>query len=177
MRQPIKMALRRGKATCKADSLNEVSPIALAICRSSIAVSSVVQTSLAIYLLKVRVTETLDVVTDTLIILSVSRQDSRHIALFNSLQSTISLLYCAFYSCFFKNRKPPLNKLEKRANDKIFLTGLFFIAILWLATFTLSFVVAVKNCVEQYSSRYSRPNDDRYFKIQLANAVGALLAL
>lgn len=153
--------------------------MAFIICCSSIAISSVLQISLTIYLLKAEVTESLHVVNEALTLSSVSHWTPVVLAiLIDSLQSTVSLIYCAVYYFFFVNRKTRLYRPERLIDNKPEnLIALSFVALLWLATFTLDCVIAVKSTIEKRSSKPSQLGDDSYYKIQLVNAGTALFAL
>ena len=164
---------------CKPHPSKEVSPMAFTICCSSIAISSVLQIPLTIYLLKAEVTESLYVVNEVLTLFSVSQWTPLVLAvLIDSRQSTVSLMYCAVCYFFFVNRKTRSYRPERLVDNKPEnLIALSFVALLWLATFTLNCVIAVKRTVEKRSSKPSQLVDDSYYKIQLVNAGMALFAL
>lgn len=163
----------------KPDPLKEVSLMAFIICCSSIAISSVLQISLTIYLLKAEVIESLHVVNEVLTLFSVSHWTPVVLAiLIDSLQSIVSLVYCAVYYFFFVDRKTRSCRPERLVDNKPEnLIALSFVALLWVATFTLDCVIAVKSTVEKRSSKPSQLGDDSYYKIQLVNAGTALFAL
>lgn len=71
------MCSQHSKAVVRARYLKKSSPVALVICCLGVAISSIVQITLAIYLLRAGVTETLDAVNGALVLFSVRFYASR----------------------------------------------------------------------------------------------------
>ena len=86
------MCTQHSKAVFRGRYLKNSSPVALVICRLGVVISSIVQITLAIYLLRAGVTETLHAVNGALVLFSVSCYASRlQVHLINIVRSQLSV--------------------------------------------------------------------------------------